>query len=97
MSQAVADFDGIRCPEFALTWEPLVASVKTWSATARATTSGSTPSPRNVETLSDAGKGNEIAVQPHRYRETSKRCPTGDGPEVVVAFPPRQVAVLCRS
>jgi len=33
-------------------------------------------------------EGNEIAVQPYRYRETSKRCPTGDGPEVVVAFPP---------
>jgi hypothetical protein len=29
MSQAVADFDGIRCPVFALTWEPLVANVKT--------------------------------------------------------------------
>jgi hypothetical protein len=29
-------------------------------------------------------------VQPHRYRETSKRWPTGDDPEVVVAFPPKR-------
>ncbi len=28
-------------------------------------------------------------MQPHRYRETSKRWPTRDDPEVVVAFPPK--------
>jgi hypothetical protein len=38
--------------------------------------------------LRHCGQGNQIAVQRHRYRETSKRWPTGDDPEVVVAFPP---------
>jgi hypothetical protein len=52
---------------------PSPRNVKTWSATARATRSGSTASPRNVETWSNAGS--LVAFPP--------KCDSGESPMTI--------------